>query len=143
VAHLATNQTAPQTHFEMPASTDDAEIDAVLSLLAGESSDSTCTEPMAITTEQEFGEEVETRKPEGAHPKHPHRIARLHLSRRKERRGDFDDCRAWTRMPALLYRFLMMSRQRSFLRLMPRVVIVHRLLGACLTRTKRKKKKFR
>jgi hypothetical protein len=30
-----------QTHFEMPASTDDAEIDVVLSMLAGESSDST------------------------------------------------------------------------------------------------------
>jgi hypothetical protein len=32
----------------MPASTDDAEIDVVLNLLAGESSDSTHTEPMAI-----------------------------------------------------------------------------------------------
>jgi hypothetical protein len=39
-----------QTHFEMPASTDDTEIDVVLSLLAGESSDSTHTELMAITT---------------------------------------------------------------------------------------------
>ena len=38
-----------QTHFEMPASTDDADIDVVLSLLAGESSDSTHTELMAIT----------------------------------------------------------------------------------------------
>jgi hypothetical protein len=60
----------------MPASTDDAEIDVVLSLLAGESSDSTHTEPMAITTRQEFGEEVETQKPEGARPKHPHRVNR-------------------------------------------------------------------
>jgi hypothetical protein len=65
-----------QTHFEIPASTNDAEIDAVLSLLAGESSDSTHTEPMAITTRQEFGEEVETRKPEGAHPKRPCRVNR-------------------------------------------------------------------
>jgi hypothetical protein len=51
------------THFEMPASTDDAEMDVVLSLLAGESSDSTHTEPMAITTGQEFDEEVEIQKP--------------------------------------------------------------------------------
>jgi hypothetical protein len=51
-----------KTHFEMPASTDDAEIDVVLSLLAGESTDSTHTEPMAIKTGQELGEEVETRK---------------------------------------------------------------------------------
>jgi hypothetical protein len=65
-----------QTHFEMPASTDDAEIDAVLSLLAGESSDSTHTEPMAITTGQELGEAVETRKPDGARPKRTHRVSR-------------------------------------------------------------------
>jgi hypothetical protein len=53
----------------MPTSTDDAKMDVVLSLLAGESSDSTRTEPMANTTGQEFGEEAEIRKPEGAHPK--------------------------------------------------------------------------
>jgi hypothetical protein len=53
----------------MSASTDDAEIDVVLSLLAGESSDSTHAEPMAITAGQELGEAVETRKPEGACPK--------------------------------------------------------------------------
>jgi hypothetical protein len=60
----------------MPANIDDAEIDVVLSLLAGESSDSTHTEPMAITAGQELGEEVETRKPEGARPKHPCRVSR-------------------------------------------------------------------
>jgi hypothetical protein len=65
-----------QTHFEMLASTDDAEMDVVLSLLAGESSDSTCTELMAITTGQEFGEEVEIRKPEGARPKCSRRVNR-------------------------------------------------------------------
>jgi hypothetical protein len=47
-----------QTHFEVSANTDDAEIDVVLSLLAGESSDSTHAEPMAITSGQELGEEV-------------------------------------------------------------------------------------
>jgi hypothetical protein len=65
-----------QTHFEMPASTDDGEIDAVLSLLVGESSDSTHAEPMVITAGQELGEEVETRKPEGACPKRPRRVSR-------------------------------------------------------------------
>jgi hypothetical protein len=63
-----------QTHFEMPASTDKAEMDVVLSLLAGESSDSTRTELMAITTRQEFGKEVEIRKPEGARPKRSRRV---------------------------------------------------------------------
>jgi hypothetical protein len=98
-----------QTHFEMPASTDDAEIDVVLSLLAWESSDSSHVEPMAITARQELGEEVETWKPEGARLKHPHRVsARLHLLRKKGRRGDFSDCHAWTRVHALLLRLLMM-----------------------------------
>jgi hypothetical protein len=65
-----------QTHFEMPASTDDAEIDVVLSLLAGESFDSTHAEPLAITAGQELGEAVETRKPEGARPKRARRVSR-------------------------------------------------------------------
>jgi hypothetical protein len=64
----------------MPASTDDAEIDVVLSLLAGESSNSTHAEPMAITAGQELGNlmaitELETRKPEGARPKRPCRVS--------------------------------------------------------------------
>jgi hypothetical protein len=65
-----------QTHFEMPANTDDAEMDAVLSLLAEESSDSTRTEPMAITTGQEFGKEAEIQRPEGARPKRSRRVNR-------------------------------------------------------------------
>jgi hypothetical protein len=78
-----------QTHFEMPASTNDAEIDAMLSLLAGESSDSTHAEPMAITAVQELGEAMETRKPVGVHPKRPRRVSRptaLVEEKRKKRR---------------------------------------------------------
>jgi hypothetical protein len=63
-------------HFEMPASPDDAEIDVVLSMLAGESSDSTHAESMAITAGQELDKAVETRKPEGARPKRPRQISR-------------------------------------------------------------------
>jgi hypothetical protein len=80
-ALIAPLQSLPEdekrTHFEMPASTDDAEINVVLSLLAGESSDSTHTEPMVITAGQELGEEVETQKPEGARPKRPRLVSRL------------------------------------------------------------------
>jgi hypothetical protein len=65
-----------QTHFEMPASTNDAEIDVMLSLLAGESSDSTHAKPLAITAGQELAEAVETRKPEGARPKRARRVSR-------------------------------------------------------------------
>jgi hypothetical protein len=65
-----------KTHFEMPSSTDDAEMDAVISLLARESSDSTRTELMAIATGQEFGEDVEIQKPEGARQKRSRRLNR-------------------------------------------------------------------
>jgi hypothetical protein len=77
-----------QTHFEMPASTDDAEVDAMLSLLDGESSDSTHAEPMAITDGQELGEVVKARKPEGARPKHPRRVSRptTHVVEKRKRR---------------------------------------------------------
>ena len=60
----------------MLVSTDDAEMDVVLSLLARESSDSTRTEPMAIATGQEFGEDVEIQKPEGARQKRSRRVNR-------------------------------------------------------------------
>jgi hypothetical protein len=65
-----------QIHFEMPASPDDAEIDVVLNMLAGESSNSTHAEPMAIMTGQELGKALETRKPKGARPKRPRQVSR-------------------------------------------------------------------
>jgi hypothetical protein len=66
-----------QIHFAMPASLDDAEIDVVLSMLAGESSDSTHAKLMAITVGQELNKTVETPKPEGTRPKRPHQVSRL------------------------------------------------------------------
>jgi hypothetical protein len=60
----------------MLASPDDTEIDVVLSMLAGESFDSTHAEPMAITVGQELNKTVETQKPEGTRPKRPCRVSR-------------------------------------------------------------------
>ena len=48
-----------QVHFEMPTSLDDAEIDVVLNMLAGESSDSAHVEPMVVTVVQELNKIVE------------------------------------------------------------------------------------
>jgi hypothetical protein len=58
----------------MSSNTDDAEMDVVLSLLAGESSDSALIEPMAIAIGQEFGEDKEIQKPEGARQKLSRRV---------------------------------------------------------------------
>jgi hypothetical protein len=44
----------------MSVSPDDAEIDVVLNMLAGESSDSAHAEPMAITIVQELNKTVDT-----------------------------------------------------------------------------------
>jgi hypothetical protein len=59
----------------MPASPDDAEIDVVLNMLAGESSDSTHDDPMAITVGQELDKALEARKPEGARRKCPRQVS--------------------------------------------------------------------
>jgi hypothetical protein len=79
-----------QIHFEMLASPDDAEIDVVLRMLAGESSESTHVEPMAITAGQELDKAVETRKPEGARPKRPRQVscptAPIEEKKKKKRR---------------------------------------------------------
>jgi hypothetical protein len=75
-----------QTHFEMPASTDNAEIDVVLSMLAGESSDLTHAEPMAMAVGQELGKAVEIQKPEGARPKRPVSRPTAHVEEKKKKR---------------------------------------------------------
>jgi hypothetical protein len=64
-----------QTHFEIPTSTDDAEMDAILSFLAGESFDYALAVPMVITDGQELGEVVKARKPEGVRSKRPRRVS--------------------------------------------------------------------
>jgi hypothetical protein len=79
-----------KVHFEMPASPDDAEIDVVLNMLAGESSDSAHAKPMAVTVVQELNKIVDTRKPEGSCPKRPrqvsHPTAPVEEKKKKKRR---------------------------------------------------------
>jgi hypothetical protein len=65
-----------QVHFSVSASLDDEEIDVVLNMLAGESSDSARVEPMAVAVVQELNKTVDTRKPEGICPKCPRPVSR-------------------------------------------------------------------
>ena len=58
-----------QVHFEMPMSPGDAEISAMLDMLAGDSSDSVPAETMAVATIPEPEKTVDTRRPEGTRPK--------------------------------------------------------------------------
>jgi hypothetical protein len=57
------------THFYMPTSTDEAEVNDVLSMLAGESSEFTCTESMAIAIGQDLGEDKGVQSPESVRRK--------------------------------------------------------------------------
>jgi hypothetical protein len=72
---------------------------------------------------------------------HDEWAVRLHRLRKRGRRGGFGDCHAWTRVQVLLLRFMTRYRQRPLLRLMPTVVIRHRLLFSYLIKTRRRKKK--
>jgi hypothetical protein len=60
----------------MPASPDDAEIDAILDMLAGESSDSSPAEIMDVMVIPELDKIMDTRKPEGTRPKRPRQVSR-------------------------------------------------------------------
>jgi hypothetical protein len=64
-----------QVHFEMPVSLDDAEINVVLDMLAGESSDSAPSETMAVMVIPELVKTVDTRKPKGTRPKHLRQVS--------------------------------------------------------------------
>jgi hypothetical protein len=116
-----------QVHFEMPASLDDAEIDVVLNMLAGESSDSAHAEPMAVM----FGQELNKKwTPESLRVLAQSVLAKLAIQLRllrTRRTGGFGDCHAWTRMLALLLLFVKKYQQRSFVRLIPMVVYMLKL----------------
>jgi hypothetical protein len=73
----------------VPASSDEAEIDDVLNMLAGESSDSAHAETMVVTVIQDLNKTVDTRKLEGIRPKHPRQVSRptaLVEEKKKKRR---------------------------------------------------------
>jgi hypothetical protein len=85
-----------QVHFEMPASPDDAEMNVVLDILAGESSDSAPTETMAVAVIPELDRIVDTRKPEGTRPKRLRQVNRptapVEGKKKKKRRLQWLSC---------------------------------------------------
>jgi hypothetical protein len=66
-----------QVHLEMPTSPDDAEMNVLLDMLAGDSSDSTTAETMVVTVIPEIDRIVDTRKLEGTRPKCLRQVSRL------------------------------------------------------------------
>jgi hypothetical protein len=74
----------------MPASPDDAEINVVLDMLAGESSDSAPAKTMAVVVIPETVKTMDTQKPEGTRPKRlcqvSHPTAPAEEKKKKKRR---------------------------------------------------------
>jgi hypothetical protein len=65
-----------QVHFEMPISPDDAEMNAMLDMLAGESSDSGPTETMVVDVISELDKATDAQKLEGTRPKRRRQVSR-------------------------------------------------------------------
>jgi hypothetical protein len=93
-----------QVHFEMPINPSDAEISAMLDMLAEDSSDSVPAETIAVATIPEPRKTLNVQKSDSTRPK------RLRLAShptapaegKKKKRDGFGECRVWTRMLALL-----------------------------------------
>jgi hypothetical protein len=117
-----------QVQFSVSASPDDEEIDVVLNMLAGESSDSACAKPMAVMVVQELNKTVGTQNLRVfAQSVLAQLAAQLHLLRKRRKRSDFGDCHAWIKTLALLLLFVKKYQQRSLLRLIPMVVYLLKL----------------
>jgi hypothetical protein len=118
-----------QVHFEMPASPDDAEIDVVLNMLAGESSDLAMLNQWLLPLYKSLTKQW---TPESLRVFAQSVLAKLAaqlrlLRRRRRKKGGFGDCHAWTRMLALLLLFVKKYQRRSLLRLIPMVVYLLKL----------------
>jgi hypothetical protein len=78
----------------MPTNPSDAEIRAMLDMLAGDSSDFVPAEAVAVATTPELEKTVDAQKPEGTRPKCLRRLfipLRLPMGRRRKRDG-FAEC---------------------------------------------------
>jgi hypothetical protein len=79
-----------QVHFEMPVNPSDAEISAMLDMLADDSSDSVPAETIAVVTILEPGKTLNAQKSNGARPKHlrpaSHPTAPAEGKKKKKRR---------------------------------------------------------
>jgi hypothetical protein len=79
-----------QVHFEMPINPSDAEISAMLDMLAEDSSDSVPVETLAIATILEPGKTLDTQRSDSTRPKRPrqasHPISPVERKKKKKRR---------------------------------------------------------
>jgi hypothetical protein len=118
-----------QLHFEMPVSPDDAEMNDVLDMLAGESFDLTPTETMAVAVIPKLDRIVDTRNLRVlAQSIFTRSATQLHLLKgRRRKRDGSGGCHVWNRMLDLLLLLVKKYQQRSLLELIPLVVYLLKL----------------
>jgi hypothetical protein len=108
----------------------DAEISAMLDMLAGDSSNSVPAETMVVATIPEPEKIVDTRRPEGARPKRLHQVSHPAdpVEGKKKKRDGFSECCAWIMMSALLFLLPKKYQWNSLLELIPMGVFLLMLI---------------
>jgi hypothetical protein len=110
-----------QVHFEVPLNPSDAEISAMLDMLAEDSSDAAPAETLALAPIPKADKVLDIQRSDSVHPKHPRRATQPTSSAegRKRKRDVFAECHAWIRMPILLHLLLRKCRCQFLLKLNP------------------------
>jgi hypothetical protein len=85
-----------QVHFEMPINPSDAEISAMLDMLAEDSSDSVPTETLAVATIPEPRKTLDIQRSDSIRQKRPRQASHpiSPMRGRKRKRDGFDECHA-------------------------------------------------
>jgi hypothetical protein len=93
-----------QVHFEVPLSPSDAEISAMLDMLAEDSSDAAPAETLVVAPIPEAGKALDIQRSDSVRPKRPRQANQptSPAEGRKRKRDVFAECHAWIRMPVLL-----------------------------------------
>jgi hypothetical protein len=126
-----------RVHFEMPINPSDAEISAMLDMLAEDSSDSVPAETIAVATIPEPEKTLNAQKSDSTRPKrlrlacHP----TAPVEGKKRKRDDFGECRVWTMMLALLLLPLKKYEWNFLLELTPMGVTLLMLIPMGVTLT--------
>lgn len=110
-----------QVHFEVPLNPSDAEISAMLDMLAEDSSDAAPAETLVVAPLPEAGKALDAQRSDNVRPKRSRRADHplLLLRGRRRRRDIFVECLAWIRVPVLLFLLLRKCQCLNLLKLIP------------------------
>jgi hypothetical protein len=99
-----------QVHFEVPLDPSDAEISAMLDMLAEDSSDAAPAGTLVVAPLPEAGTTLDIQRPVSVRPKRPCRVNQLDspVDEQKKKKDIFGECLVWIGM--LVLRFLLLRK---------------------------------